>query len=231
MRDLGLQTAQLIVDAPDPALKMLTLVQSFPAHALAVSSTKLRSSFADDISRVQAMGVQRAVPGNSLYLNGMHYDLTGPTLNLFDVVAGVGAELGLLQSLSELPLSAGQRRRAVAGAVALGASAAADGAGGGVAPVRVDVSKGGKNTIAFMNNLERDKTYKRWPSSMQVAHALPLTLALSKNEKRTTRANVYTHTHTHTHTHTRLRRLSCTRPTSSQPWRATCTRWSPWWIR
>ena len=172
MKNLGLQTTQLIVDAPDPVSKMMSLVQSFPAHALSVSSTKLRPSLVEDIDRFATLGGHNGIPTNALFINGRVHDLSGATLNVFDVITSVGTEHQLLEVLAALPVNREQRRKALSTAMTLGSGSNSfnqrrSGGGAGGTAVRVDVSKGGKHTITFLNNLEKDRAYKRWPSSLK----------------------------------------------------------------
>jgi hypothetical protein len=165
MKDLGLQTVQLIMDSNDPASRMASLLQSFPVHASAVSSAKLRTSLLQDIERFNGLGGPNVLPPNSIFINGVRYDLDSPTLNVFDILHQISREYAYMTDLDTLPLSTSTKESVRSIAVKLGKDSG--GPQNAAQSFRVDVSKGGKYAISFINNLEKDRMYKRWGSSLQ----------------------------------------------------------------
>ena len=70
LKDLGLQTLQSIINAPNVLDRMTELVQSFPLHAPSLSSLKVLPSVKTDIAQMYESGVLRYLPSNSLFING-----------------------------------------------------------------------------------------------------------------------------------------------------------------
>jgi Thioredoxin-like domain len=89
-----------------------------------------------------------------------------------------------LENLRSLNLSADARNSLLNIAAALNGDGSSSGGGGGGGNsefedpnssdltmggkiIRIDVSKGAKHTVTFVNNLERDAMYSRWPRTLR----------------------------------------------------------------
>lgn len=164
IKDLGLQTVQAIVTAPDPAARFAQYVHSFPSHATELSSLRLRSGLVDSLQAWQTAGMSQYLPHNALLVNGLRIDLAGSTFNVFDLLASLRRELMQQAKLQSLGLSAERQRGLVQAAAAISGGRAAGGAAGpdsaGEGIIRIDVSKGGKHVVAFLNNLEKVRSHQ-----------------------------------------------------------------------
>lgn len=79
-------------------------------------------------------------------------------------------ELKLLTKLSAMNLTDGLRdglKKAAYQLSIAGASSGGNGPPDMKSIIRVDVSKGGKHVVNFVNNLEKDAMYKRWPKKLK----------------------------------------------------------------
>ena len=172
IKDLGVQAVQAIITATDPAAKFAEIVHSFPSHATQLSSLRMRATVLDSLGAWQSAGMQQFLPHNALLVNGLRVDLGGSTFNVFDLLAAVRKELQTQARLQALGLAPARQEGLLRAAAAISSGRAVgqaaqggDSATEGV--VRIDVSKGGKHVVAFLNNLEKDAVYKRWPKSLR----------------------------------------------------------------
>lgn len=170
LKDLGLQTAQAIVSSSAPADKFAEYVQSFPSFAPEISSIKLKATFVDSINVLYSSGIQQMLPPNCLMFNGVRVDLGGSTFNIFDMLSTLRKEYQQESKIASLGLSSIMQEKLIRASNAISGGAGGSAAGGsdpseGI--IRIDVSKGGKYVVAFLNNLEKDAMYKRWPMSMR----------------------------------------------------------------
>jgi hypothetical protein len=78
----------------------------------------------------------------------------------------VRKELRVLSRLDEIPISRATRRQVSQ----LLAASSLDSASSASSPhlIRIDVSKGGKHVVSFLNNLEKDPMYRGMPRSLKV---------------------------------------------------------------
>ena len=173
MKDLGLQTIQLISSAGVQSTaaaamdKFADIAQNFPRLASLVSSTKVSSSVRRDVERLVESGVLHALPANSLFINGKRTDVGGNTFNIYDVLEEVQEELLSQGKLSGLRLDRSTKKGLVQVANNVGGSASGEASAFGGPINRIDVSRGGKYVVHFLNNLEKDPQYKAWPSSLK----------------------------------------------------------------
>lgn len=172
MHDLGLQTLELIRlvalsdTVADAMNKFTEIVQNFPRVASKVSSTKVSTTVRNDLSRFLESSMHHQVPMNSMFINGKRVDLSASTFNIFDLFADIRGELQTLSKLSSLPIN-----REVKKQIALIASNINQNKGSSSSSssstVRIDVSKGGKYVVNFLNNLEKDPMYRSMPRSLK----------------------------------------------------------------
>jgi UDP-glucose:glycoprotein glucosyltransferase len=180
--DLGLQTVQSITSAAsasssspaESVMTMNTLLHNFPKHASSLSSVRVHDELKEAVMHYYRSGAMGGIPVNSLFINGLRVDLSAATLNIFDVLSNIRQELKNSDYLTQKGVSADVKKELLRHAAGL------SGEGGGnpaasreeqmldfVRSVkRVDVSKGGKHAIHFLNNLEKDAQYKRLPKSV-----------------------------------------------------------------
>lgn len=170
VKDLCLQIVQLVHAAVSTSMvaamdKLKELTQNFPTHASVVSTTRVERKLRSEALNWYNSGLMGLLPSNSLYINGRRFDLSGNTFNIFDVLKTCRSELALHQKIvaAGLPLEWQQAVLQLAASV----SAAVTDNRKGENIIRIDVSKGGKNVVNFLNNLEKDEMYAMWPKSLR----------------------------------------------------------------
>lgn len=148
------------------------------------------------LNHEQITPISRALPMNNVFINGIPINLDSPTFNVYDLISVVRNEYSFLGKLHEyvrdnlvfpenISLQAqlgNELIERVTSAAAIVSKGSGDNVGGNVMGgqrnmydnpfdssdvVRVDVSKGGKYAVHFMNNLEKDKMYKSWPKTLR----------------------------------------------------------------
>ena len=174
--DLGLQTTQSIATSPDSITAMSTLLHNFPKHASSLSSVRVDDELKESVAHFYRSGAVGSIPPDSLYINGLRVDLSGATLNVFgDVIGNIRKELKNSDFLNQQGVTGELKKELLRHAAAMSPAGQSSNSGASreeqmmefVRSVkRVDVSKGGKYAIQFMNNLEKDAQYKRLPRSL-----------------------------------------------------------------
>jgi hypothetical protein len=166
LRDLGLQVVVAVSNEPhaDVLGALEDIVYNFPSHAAALSKKRVPKALRKSVADWYYKRLIQSLPQDSVYINGLHLDMSGASFNIFDVFAKLTREMALLQSLADLPLSQVARSSILSLAISTGA---ADSTGFPEHTPRVDVSLGSRGVIVFMNNLEKDSMYRRWPASLQ----------------------------------------------------------------
>ncbi len=106
---------------------------------------------------------------NSLYINGAHVPLGQNTFNAYDMLHVVRAEVDHISQLQSFqtgpyPLSADNIHALKDTATDL----ASDDGNAEKQTYRVDVSRGAKYVVTFLNNLEKDMQYKSWPKKLAI---------------------------------------------------------------
>ncbi len=165
MLDLGLQTTGTIVSSADPVRTMNDLLHNFPKHASSLSSSRVAPQLREDVSKWYG-SVASTLPSNSVYINGVRVDLGGSTFNMFSLMGQILEEAQSMDYLSSDAANiSGLVRQKLLG---IAADLSSPPSSGGLPPVtRIDVSRGGKYAISFMNNLEKDPQYGRMPKTVK----------------------------------------------------------------
>lgn len=169
VKELGLQTLAAVMTAASPIDKLTEIVHNFPLHAPSLSAIKvsdsLRAEFGED--SIWQRGAAGSVSLNSMYVNGIRIDLSGATFNIYDLLKQVRFEITQLEQLEALNLPASLQAGLRHAALKLSAEGDEQSRRQSLTSiVRVDVSKGGKHVVHFINNLEKDKVYKSWPKKL-----------------------------------------------------------------
>lgn len=166
MRDFGLQAAQTIAKAKDPLRKLQDLAQNFPSHASWLSSVKVSNdvrSGAMAALQEQVLGYGTQLKPGSVFINGLQRSLSGPTFNVFDVIKAIRDEIKLLQRLEQFKGTSSSSITKELLRIGVGKTPAAG--DGGTA--RLDIYRGSKGAIFYLNNIEKDPQYQRWPRSLR----------------------------------------------------------------
>jgi UDP-glucose:glycoprotein glucosyltransferase len=177
MKDLGLQAAATIMDKgkfKDPLRGLADLAQDFPVHAKYLSTVKVSKGLRSEVeANTMSPALRQGMLGGggraSLFVNGRSLDVGLNTFNLFKLLQMVRSETRQLAKLAALRLPASTARALLALGSAGGAvEGESEGPGGGDgSQVRINIVKQSKGIITFVNNLEKDAQYKRWPRSLR----------------------------------------------------------------
>ena len=157
-RQLPLQAATAIMTSPDPLVTLQDIAQNLPSLARTLVYTKVPEEL---LSRE----FSRLAPGR-LYVNGWPLALDGPTFNAFELLNVLKDEEAKLQRL--VSFVGPEASKAVQRAWIQGSSFFQ-----GKDPTteetvyRIDVGRGGKDAILYLNDIEKDPQYAQWPRSMQ----------------------------------------------------------------
>lgn len=155
VRDLALQASLEIVSAKDPLRKLMQISQDVPAHASSLSSVRVSDQARAAARKQMRAAAQQRLPlgGATLYVGGVAYSLDSPTFSIHLLMRAVRAEMRFHRTPyaakiaeMETDLRSLEAPRP---------------------PQRVDVLTGSKGAVAYLNNLEKDELYKRWPATVQ----------------------------------------------------------------
>ncbi len=172
------------------------MVHNFPTAARALSGIKAKQfrRTEEAVTTWFNSGKARSVPVNSMFVNGLHIDLSGATFNVYDVFSNLRGEYYQIEKLKQLALNKDEEEKVQSLVMHLASESGNTGGGGG-APgasaddggkvMRIDVSRGARHVITFANNLERDPQYAQWPRKL-------VTLTQPTWSLHSLRRNVYT---------------------------------------
>ncbi|XP_076453817.1 UDP-glucose:glycoprotein glucosyltransferase 1-like isoform X2 [Babylonia areolata] len=157
MQDLSLQAAQQVLNvAPGNALQVLTdISQNFPTVARSLIRTSVASTLRKEVKQNQALFEHhhQLGPGESaLFLNGRSVEMEiYDTFTLLDIM---GQEAKLVEGLYSL----GFKKESLQQLLQLDLS------GGDDSSYAVDIRH---SAVQYLNDLEKDRKYRGWPSSVQ----------------------------------------------------------------
>lgn len=172
-RQLPLQAAAVIASSKDPLVTLKEVSQDLPS----VASTLAYVKIPEEIEKM-AKGLEENKlfkPGR-LYINGRGTSMTSASFNVFvlmNLMREEQAALDEMQFVLGRYLEPGALR-AVQRAWMMGDEFLKNAASDDLADLstsdnafRVDVARGGKQAIMYLNNVEKDRQYTQWPKSLQ----------------------------------------------------------------
>ena len=155
-QDLGLQAAQAIAEIDgEEALKILQFTaHNFPMQAKALLSHKVSEQLRNEVKHnTEAFGRSLNIipPDGALFVNGLFFD--ADTMDLNSLAETLRSEVRVLESL---------HNSQVKGSLA-SSLLALDFAGSGSKEFAIDIRD---SSILWINDIENDPQYRRWPSSV-----------------------------------------------------------------
>ncbi len=157
---LGLKTASFILDNPDPFRSLLDVVQDFPSYSSRIASNNISEAVVETLQRNQNNQDKSLPPGyNAFWINGVQLD--NRQIDAHTLLQHLRRERRLITQLQSFGFSGAE---AVNLLIRTSTAKAKTLAG----PQRFDFrddAEGGK-VIIWLNNVEKDKRYKSWPSSL-----------------------------------------------------------------
>ncbi|KAJ9665182.1 killer toxin resistant protein [Coniosporium apollinis] len=154
---LGLKTASFVLDTEEPLDTLLKLSQDFPKHSSAIAAHNLTSEFLAEHSNNAELALP---PGyNVFWINGVQVDPR--KIDAFSLLDHLRRERRLINGLQGLGFS-GPEAISVLSHTAIAEAQAED------EPQRYDYRDGpeGGNVIMWLNDIEKDKRYEAWPTSI-----------------------------------------------------------------
>ncbi|CAE6344291.1 unnamed protein product [Rhizoctonia solani] len=167
---LPLRATHLVMSSEDPLKALLHLSQNFPKHAVSVArrwdpgrTEELKAKYESVEAEVQANMHMVSGAGNMIWLNGVA--LPEADINPFSLLRLLRREHQTVDSLMKANLTSEQAIHVLTNPE-IGKASVASGPTDGVFDAS-DREEGG-GAIIWLNDIEKDKRYTRWPSSLTV---------------------------------------------------------------
>nr|XP_018263998.1 UDP-glucose:glycoprotein glucosyltransferase [Kwoniella dejecticola CBS 10117]OBR86156.1 UDP-glucose:glycoprotein glucosyltransferase [Kwoniella dejecticola CBS 10117] len=157
IRDLGLKATTLIKSSSNPLDALRELSQDFPKYSAALAR---RVEVSDGIRGKTRQMLQRGKAADAIYINGKAWN---EGLDAYGLLRAIRSERHHVLSLTSLGLTPKQAIELISDPV-IGEAQVEESPGEGVVDAS-DRSEGG-DVIVYWNNIEKDKRYKNWPSSL-----------------------------------------------------------------
>ncbi|KAI9884929.1 MAG: RNA polymerase I enhancer binding protein [Watsoniomyces obsoletus] len=157
---LGLKTASFILESSDPFGSLVDVVQDFPLHSSTIASSDVSEAVLETLRRNQNKQDKSLPPGyDAFWINGVQLD--NRQIDAHTLLQHLRRERRLITQLQSFGLSGAEAvnlliRTSTAKAKALAGPQRFD--------FRDDAEEG--KVIIWLNNIEKDKRYKSWPSSL-----------------------------------------------------------------
>eukprot|EP00873_Tetraselmis_striata_P021635 jgi/Tetstr1/441899/TSEL_030108.t1 len=153
LKDLGLQAVQRVSSSSDPLRLLMEVSQNFPALATSLSRIQVDPALRREVQRIQ-----ESLPSgtNFLLLNGIMVDVD--QIELYKFMEHVRHDSRLAKHLELAGVSPSLISKLLALRPTMTREEAAE--------IRIDI--GSKPSVTFLNNLEKDRMYSGWHSSLQV---------------------------------------------------------------
>ncbi|XP_001944699.1 UDP-glucose:glycoprotein glucosyltransferase [Acyrthosiphon pisum] len=156
-QELSLQAAQRIVSGPpqDAVQTFIHIAQNFPTQARSLANVKVSKELRDEVSKNQdsfSMGLNLQPTDTVLLLNGMYFDID--ITDMSTILDSATQELSIMEGLYSIGIT---DKKAISSMLALDFGSVKG------KSYAVDIRD---SAIQWINDLETDATYKRWPSSV-----------------------------------------------------------------
>ncbi len=159
LQDIELQATQHILNAKDPLRRLQHVSQNFPSHAKALTRLQIDDNLSKDVKRTQqTLGLE---PGqNILRVNGLDFDIDSEAFDLHGFLTDMVSEIDRAETRERFRKHVGSETMERLDSVSLEMSEAMQ------KDTRLDFRQNAKGKIIFLNNLLKDKRYKRWSKSL-----------------------------------------------------------------
>jgi UDP-glucose:glycoprotein glucosyltransferase len=169
MKHLGLQATSRIISSKDPLKYLGEISSNFPLYAKRLVSVPVDSKIIRQVQNVeknvQTASRMRSEGGtNSVLLNGREINADSDSFNIFELLTTILSEATTSARFEELNLS-----NKILNAVKI-ASQKGPTFGSQIDDLiglRIDTRSNSKGCIYFINNIEKDSHYKKWPKDLR----------------------------------------------------------------
>ena len=194
LKDISLAATTVISQSEDPIWTLTQLSQNLPSHAYALANVTIPSELrftADKMSNIPMVRRNQEDGISQFYVNGRRMSVTRPSFNLFELLNVLREENLFLKNIHATLKDYLHSKEAMDEALSLlsmgkdDIAALADSiddedgkdqnklnASGEVEAtktLRIDVGRGGKGAILYLNDIEKDVEYKNWPNDVDRA--------------------------------------------------------------
>ncbi|WVW83270.1 hypothetical protein I302_105289 [Kwoniella bestiolae CBS 10118] len=157
IRDLGLKASTLIKSSDNPLEALKELSQDFPKYSASLArQVQVTDEVRDKVKSI----LRRGEASEAIYINGKGWT---EGLDAYGLLRAVRAERHHVLSLTSLGLTPKQAIDLIADPV-IGEAQVEDSPGEGTVDSSDRVEGG--DVIVYWNNIEKDKRYKNWPTSL-----------------------------------------------------------------
>jgi UDP-glucose:glycoprotein glucosyltransferase len=168
-RQLPLQATTAIMDsATDPLVTLQQISQNLPSMASSLVQLEVSDSLRKAVEVLEESGALR--PG-LLYINGKPLPIDMASFNFFDILNVIQKEQRNLDEMSEMLKDLPQAALHDVQAAWMNGKRFLEGSAGDKKDaksktLRIDVARGWKNAVIYLNDVEKDSLYSRWPTSL-----------------------------------------------------------------
>ena len=169
LQDLGLQATSYIMGSTDPLRTALRVSQNFPRYAGRVANVVVSEDFREAVRANVHDSMLQLLPGagTAFYVNGRPVEAGANTFNFYELMDVIHDEVREIERFREiLP---GVDVESATGILDLAKTFTHDAQAsfaGARASVRMDLRGATKGVVSFLNNLEKDEMYERWPRDL-----------------------------------------------------------------
>lgn len=191
-RQLPLQATTAILSGQDALWTLQDVSQNLPSLASTLVHLEIDEKTKTWAEAMQSL-LSRGGGGTLLYVNGRPVPIDRPSFNVFELYELIKEEQTALENLQQqLEGLSSEALSAVQTAWSMGPDALAGETGSGSSGaaskvIRVDVGRGGKKAILYLNDIEKDAQYASWPRQLQQVF-----MAMQFGAPPTVRRNMFT---------------------------------------
>lgn len=169
-RQLSLQAAAAVVSSSSDILMTLQDVsQNLPSVASTLVHVQVPDELTDLAKNME--GLLSHTNGAALFVNGRRVPIDRPSFNVFELLNMIKEEQAELERLQTRlsPYLSAEALVQVQRAWSMGEEALADSHGDSQndIAVRIDVGRGYKNAVLYVNDIEKDEQYADWPRQVR----------------------------------------------------------------
>mgnify|MGYP001275239810 FL=1 len=169
MKQLGLQATSRIIAAKDPLKQLSEISSNFPMYAKRLVAVPVEKKMIRQIDNVRQR-VLRARDSNAgkntMLLNGKKINADSDGFNIFELLTTILSEATTNSRFQQLGLKSDLLKK-VMGVAANGNNKKFGSDLGELIGLRIDTRTKSKGCIYYMNNIEKDEHYKKWPKDLR----------------------------------------------------------------
>ena len=195
LKDISLAATTVISQSEDPLWTLTQLSQNLPSHAYALCNVtipfELRSIAKKQMANMPMVRRSQEDGISQFYINGRRMSIARPSFNLFELLNVLREENSFLKSIHTTMKDYLPSKEAMNEALSLlsmgkddivALADSDDNREGGQKnmpkdmegdekskTLRIDVGRGGKGAILYLNDIEKDSEYQNWPNDVQQA--------------------------------------------------------------